>query len=317
MENRTRDIERALATAGASGGETPVLPIRSGESLAPYTTFGIGGPARFLVEVMSEAALCGVLAVARGCGLPWWVLGRGSNVLISDQGLPGVVIRLGGGLSRLTVSDAVLSCGGGTRLDEIAEAAETAGLCGADFLAGIPGTVGGGLRSNAGAFGHSLADIVKEVRVVDSDGRSRALAIGEPGREYRTSLVPEGVVVTEVKIRLEPGRPTPAGEIRRRRWEKQPSEPSAGSFFKNPEQEPAGRLIDRCGLKGRRVGAACVSPKHANFIVNTGGALFADVYGLAQIVKADVEEQTGILLEEEVRVLSGGEDGQVHSKRGD
>jgi len=315
--------------------------VRADEPLSRHTTFGIGGPAQYWVEVSSEAELAAVLAVVAVRRMRWWVLGRGSNVLISDQGLPGMVLRLSGELARIEVmveqgepqryranrvdaggskpvllpADGVLHCGGGAGLDEVATAAEAAGLCGAEFLAGIPGTVGGGLRTNAGAFGRSLSDIVEEVRVMDSDGSSRLLTGAELNRGYRTSVVPEGVIAVRAKLDLVPGVPTPTGEVRSRRREKQPNLPSAGSFFKNPAGEPAGRLIERCGLKGRRVGAAEVSEKHANFIVNTGGTRFADVYGLAQVVKANVEEQTGILLEEEVQVLPGGEHGEVHSDR--
>jgi UDP-N-acetylmuramate dehydrogenase len=295
MEDWRRDIERALAGRGAT--------CRADELLSRHTTFGIGGIAEIWVEVMDEQTLAAAISHCRERGIRWWVLGRGSNVLVSDQGLDGVVLRLGGDLARIRVNGSQLEAGAGAGLDDLAVRAEAAGLRGAEFLAGIPGTVGGGLRTNAGAFGRSLTDVLEGVRVLETNGSSMTLKCTDFIRGYRTSVIDGSVIVTSAVLRLDPGTSTPADEIRRRRWEKQPSDFSAGSFFKNPPGEAAGRLIEWCGMKGRRVGAAQVSDKHANFIINTGGARFADVYGLAQVVKANVEAQTGILLEEEVQVL--------------
>ncbi|MFO7675895.1 MAG: UDP-N-acetylmuramate dehydrogenase [bacterium] len=277
--------------------------MRLDEPLAGHTTFGIGGKASLWAELASEEALSVALGLCYRRGIPWWVLGRGSNVLVSDQGLPGLVFRLVGELGGIRVDGNRLLVGGGASLDDVAARAESVGLLGAEFLAGIPGTVGGGLRTNAGAFGRSIADVLDSVRTIGPDGSSGTVTRPDIRPGYRLPVIAPGLIATSAELRLEPGRPTPAAEIRRRRWEKQPGEPSAGSFFRNPHGEPAGRLIERCGLKGRCVGAAQVSNKHANFIINTGGARFGDVYGLAQVVKANVEEQTGILLEEEVQVL--------------
>lgn len=328
MADWRRDIGDAVARAA----------VRLDEPLAGHTTFGIGGPADAWVEVPDVDALVGLLRFCRRAGIRWRVLGQGSNVLISDQGLRGVVVRLTGEFGKTALEEGsriqgfkgsrvraldpwspgplepfpvtCLAAGAGALLDDVVEASVKAGLRGAEFLAGIPGTVGGGLATNAGAFGRSLSDVVESVVAVDEQGRVSELAGGDLGREYRRPVIREGLVATEVVLRLGPGDAHPAGspaesvsEIRERRRARQPQEPSAGSFYKNPKSEPAGRIIERCGLKGRRVGGAQVSERHANFIVNTGSARFSDVYELTQVVKAGVEEQAGVLLEEEVQVL--------------
>jgi UDP-N-acetylmuramate dehydrogenase len=248
-----------------------------------------------------------MLDLCRAHDVDWWVLGRGSNLLVSDQGLRGVAVELAMTSVRANEADGRIEVGAGAKVDDVVDYCEERGLAGAEFLAGIPGTVGGGLCSNAGAFGRSLADIVVEVRGVNSVGEPCVLAKADLRHEYRERMIPDGVIATQVALQFERGRPEPASEARRRRWQKHPSEPSAGSFFRNPvrdgERVPAGRLIEECGLKGRSVGGARVSEKHANFIVNAGGATCADVLELAQIVKARVELATGILLEEEVQLL--------------
>jgi UDP-N-acetylmuramate dehydrogenase len=332
MHDLRRTLGEAIAGCAAE--------VRFDEPLAQHTTFRIGGPADAWVRANDRQALARVLQFCRASGVRWWLLGRGSNVLVSDQGLRGIVIGLGGEMDKVKVSGAdtrsldpsiprSLSVGAGASLDEVATVAEKAGLIGAEFLAGIPGTVGGGLHSNAGAFGRSLGDVVASVTVVDRDGNDRDLTGTELRREYRLPMIDDGLVAVDVTMELHPGKPEPAAGIREQRWAKHPKEPSAGSFFRNPEvgegsggrgskgsgfgSEPrnagtrgplsAGRLIEQCGLKGKAIGGAKVSEKHANFLVNTGGARFADVYELAQVVKATVEQETGILLEEEVRYL--------------
>lgn len=294
------DWRRAAQAALADTGE-----VRWDEPLARHTTFRIGGPADLFITVRNIEGLLRALQFSRDNGLDWYLLGRGSNVLISDQGLRGAVIRLGGELARVEIEGNRLMCGAGATMDLIADTAEKAGLCGAEFLAGIPGTIGGGLRTNAGAFGSSLVDIVAGITGVDPDGRRWQLERGEIHGGYRQPLIGELKVAVAVELELKPGRPEPASVIREKRWVKHPKEPSAGSFFRNPPNEPAGRLIERCGLKGRQVGGARVSEKHGNFIVNVGGARCADVLELAEIVKANVEEQTGVVLTEEVTLLPG------------
>ncbi len=320
--------------------------LRFAEPMSKHTTFRIGGLADAWVSVRDRNTLARVLEVCRETGVRTWLLGRGSNVLVSDQGLRGIVICLGGELaeikeqrtqgiqdSRGPVSDTrvlesstprILSAGAGAALDAVATFAEKEGLAGAEFLAGIPGTVGGGLHSNAGAFGRSLGDIVISVTVLDHDGNESVLSDAQIRREYRKPMVDDSRIVLEVTMQLPSGcrmsngeRRVSPEEIRKQRWSKHPTEPSAGSFFRNPEKDgeriPAGKLIEQCGLKGRSIGGARVSEKHANFLVNTGKARFADVYELAQIVKATVEEQTGILLEEEVQYLPGPNEARIQN----
>lgn len=221
--------------------------------------------------------------------------------------------------------------------------AEKEGLVGAEFLAGIPGTVGGGLHTNAGAFGRSLGDVISSLTAFDPDGSEQTLTGTQLQREYRRPMIEPDVVAVEVTMELHervqgfqdsrgpvqdtrildsstPG-PLSAEEIRKQRWAKHPKEPSAGSFFRNPETKdgarvPAGRLIEECGLKGRIIGGAKVSERHAKLLVNTGKACFADVYELAQVVKATVEERTGILLEEEVQYLPGSDEARSQKAEG-
>ncbi len=330
MHDWRRDLGEAVVGCAAE--------LRFAEPMAQHTTFRIGGLADAWVRVNDRQALARVLRVCREAGVRTWLLGRGSNVLVSDQGLRGVVICLGGELATVERAQGskgsgvqapdqnprtpeppnpTLLCGGGASLDAVATFAEQQGLSGAEFLAGIPGTVGGGLHSNAGAFGRSLDDIVTSVTVLDPEGNERVLAGNQLRREYRRPMIERGLVAVEVMMELRPGKPEPAAAIREQRWSKHPTEPSAGSFFRNPDtgdggRVPAGKLIEQCGLKGRTIGGAKISEKHANFLVNAGKARFADVYELVQIVKATVEEQTGILLEEEVQYLPGP--GEVRSQ---
>jgi UDP-N-acetylmuramate dehydrogenase len=304
MDDWRRGLEQALAGTDAR--------LRFAEPLCRHTSFRIGGNAEAMVELASEATLARVLCFCQEALLDSYVLGRGTNVLVSDQGLPGLVIRLVGELARLSVAAGhTLVAGAGARLDHVVAAAQEAGLGGVEFLAGIPGAVGGALATNAGAFGWSIGEVILEVSGLDRDGRPWTRTRAELSPRYREPLIDDGLVATRVVFQL--GEPLSGTgtveEIRSRRSARHPFEPSAGSFFKNPEHEgkriPAGRLIEQCGLKGCCVGGARVSEKHANFIVNAGGARCADVYELAQIVKATVEEKTGILLAEEVRILPG------------
>jgi len=295
MADWRADIGGALAGAAAA--------VRLDEPLERHTTFRIGGPAEAWVEAGDEAALRAALGFCRERGVPVILLGRGSNVLVSDQGLAGVVLTLAGEFERVRVEGETIVAGGAAGLDTIAERAEQAGLAGAEFLAGIPGTLGGGFRTNAGAFDRSLLDVVVRVRALSRSGDVRELERAEFGTGYRRPMLDEELTVLEAELQLRAGPGEPCADVRRRRWDKQPTDPSAGSFFRNPEGDAAGRLIEACGLKGQRVGGAMVSNKHANFIVNTGAALSCEVRELAQVVKARVEEQTGIVLEEEVLTL--------------
>ncbi len=273
------------------------------EPLARHTSFRIGGPADALVIVRSRRGLRGVWTIAQKYGVNITVIGRGTNMLISEQGLRGIVVKLQGEFCRIELRDNEIYAGAGVLLDEIADFAESHGFSGAEFLAGIPGTIGGGLTSNAGAYGRSLGDVVQQVEVMDNQGIVALLNREDLRNQYRESLLPAGSWALSVILKLPQGKGRSCQEIRSERRQKHPSEPSAGSFFKNPAAVPAGKLIEQCGLKGMVLGGAAVSPQHGNFIVNRGGARFVDVYELVQIIKATVEEMTGIELDEEVRIL--------------
>lgn len=291
--------------------------LKFDEPLAQWTSFRIGGPTDVLVVVKNERQLAALRSLVRDYQIKMNVMGQGTNVVVSDQGLRGVVVKLGGDFARIEVigpdgeGGILIAAGAGVRLDHIAEFAEEHELKGADFLAGIPGTVGGGLLSNAGAFGHCLGELVVRVRVMDRSGAFRVLERTELRNEYRSPVMDSSFIAVDAVLRLSPGRSEQSVKaVRESRWRKHPNEPSAGSFFKNPARDtPAGALIERCGLKGAQVGGAKVSEKHANFIVNVGGAKFSDVYELAQLIKAVVEEKTGIELDEEVQLLPKFEDG--------
>ncbi|MGQ9708237.1 MAG: UDP-N-acetylmuramate dehydrogenase [bacterium] len=273
------------------------------EPLARHTSFRIGGLADALIMINNERALRQVRQFSSRMKLPAVILGRGTNVLISDQGLRGIVVKLTGEFNSIQIRGNRIIAGAAALLDTIAETAEACGLAGADFLAGIPGTIGGALLTNAGAFGKSVGSILERVETMDVGGKVILLNKTELRDEYRQAVIPPGFWAIRVVLCLVPGQGRAVQLVREERWSRHPKEPSAGSFFKNPPEGPAGRLIEQCGLKGISIGGAAVSEKHANFIVNKGNARFVDVYELGQVVKATVEEKTGIELTEEVRML--------------
>ncbi len=282
--------------------------IRRNEPLAKHTTLRVGGPADVFVEPASEADLA---CVAKFCGelnLPFLVIGRGSNLLVRDGGFRGVVISLAHkDFSRIEVDGERLRCGAGAKLKAVAVAAKQHGLGGLEFLEGIPGSVGGALRLNAGAMGGATFDAVESVRLMDFAGHVRELAPKEMSVEYRGCSVLKTNIALGAVFKC---RPAPGGEIERRmkafsgkRWESQPAAPSAGCTFKNPPTIPAGKLIDELGLKGTRVGGAVVSAEHGNFIVNEGGATARDILELIAILQARAKEARGIELQTEVEII--------------
>jgi UDP-N-acetylmuramate dehydrogenase len=294
----TEDVLAALVGPGVS--------VRVEVGLAPLTTLRVGGPARFLVTVDSEDALVRVAAVSSELGLPLLVLGRGSNLLIPDEGWPGVVLRLGAGLRGVTFEGTTVWCGGAEPLPSVAVRTAQQGLAGFAWGCAVPGTIGGGVRMNAGAHGADMASSLVSARVLDPS--TGTIERWDPARldlGYRRSALPDGAVVTAVELALEPA---PAADVlaeidRIRAWRRahQPlSRPSCGSVFTNPPDASAGELIDRLGLKGRRVGGAEVSSLHANFIVTSPGATATDVATLIDEVRAAVQGATGIDLHPEV-----------------
>ena len=288
--------------------------VTTDASLAPFTTFRVGGPADVLVEAESEEDLRAV-AELRG-DLDVAIVGRGSNLLVSDDGFRGIAVRLGRAFRDHAADGTTLRLGGAVHLPAAARLTSRFGLTGFEFAAEIPATFGGAVRMNAGAHGRSMADVLVTARVVDlSSGDGRDVAVADLGYGYRHSSLGPRDVVTAGMLHLEPGDPREigtriAGFLRWRR-ENQPPGRSAGSVFKNPPDDSAGRLIDAAGGKGMRVGGAEVSVRHANFVVvDASGATAADVWTLIVRLRELVREHAGVMLEPEVRFLGvfpGGE----------
>ena len=276
--------------------------------MSEYTTLRLGGPADYLATPASPEEVAALLAEARANGIPVTVIGRGSNLLVLDGGIRGLVMRIGKPLSRVTVRGNRLRAQAGAMLSAVAVSAADADLSGLEFASGIPGTVGGGIRMNAGAYGGELSQTVTEVSGVLPDGTLRTFAAEEMAFGYRRSAVDAlGLIVTEAVFSLENGERAAIrarmAELNARRAEKQPLDvPSAGSTFKRPEGAYAAALIDQCGLKGYTIGGARVSVKHAGFLVNTGSSA-ADYLALVRHVQQVVAERTGITLEPEIRIL--------------
>ena len=277
--------------------------------LAKLTTFQTGGPARFFVSPPSEEALKEMIGYLRKNAVPYFLLGRGANVLASDRGFDGVIISLRKHFSGIRVTEEGLIAGAGALMSECAKAALSNALTGFEFASGIPGTVGGGLFMNAGAYGFEMKDIVRTVRVLMPDGTVAVRSNEEMEFSYRHSVLSEnGGIALEAVFELKEGDPeailSEMNDLSARRREKQPLEfASAGSTFKRPEGHYAGALIEEAGLKGFRIGQAGVSEKHAGFIVNYKDASAEEICSVIRHVQKTVFERSGILLEREVRLL--------------
>ena len=279
------------------------------EPLSEHTTFEIGGPADVFVTPDDADELAEVIAACKEAHAPYFVLGCGSDLLVSDEGYRGVIVSLTEGLMGVAVDGREMSCQAGVSLREASEMACELGLSGLEFACGIPGTIGGACFMNAGAYDGCIADVLKSVRVLMPDGSVDTLGVDELDLGYRKSrIADEGLVVLSATFALKKGDPEVIREtmddLTRRREEKQPlDKPSAGSTFKRPEGHFAGKLISDAGLKGWRSGGAAVSKKHAGFVVNLGGATAADVHAVIEHVQDEVERQFGVRLEPEVRFL--------------
>lgn len=286
--------------------------VRFDEPLSRHTSFRIGGPADVWVDVVDATEIRRVQACAAAAGLPLFVLGGGTNVLVSDRGVRSIVVHLGRPLAcvewRPNGGGQYARVGAALSLKRLAAESIARELCGLEFAEGIPGTVGGGLLMNAGAFGGEIADLVESIEGVDAAGVRQRVPRSALRFGYRHFDLPVGFVVTHLELRL---RHDDAATIRarreqarRRRHAHQPlGYPNAGSIFKNPAGYFAGRLIEDAGLKGLRRGGAMVSDQHANFIVNVGGATAADVHGLITEVTRCLLETRGIQLEPEIRLV--------------
>lgn len=290
--------------------QLPQLELREGEPMARHTTFRVGGPAALMALPKGEGELGRILALAHEVGVAPFFLGKGSNLLVADRGVDAFLIKLAGGLDRLErEGETGLYVGSGVTLAQAAVFAAGSGLTGLEFAHGIPGTLGGGVFMNAGAYDGEMAQVIRWVDCLDETGQPHRLAKEELELGYRRSLFSRRPwLITGASLALARGEEkeirAKMADLVQRRKSKQPLEyPSAGSTFKRPAGHFAGGLIEQCGLKGRSVGGAQVSEKHAGFVINTGGATCQDILDLIRLVRATVLEKTGVTLEPEVRLL--------------
>lgn len=287
----------------------PKENIRLQEPMAAHTTFRIGGAADCLIELENEEQLRKVQRYLGLVGMPYFVVGNGSNLLVRDEGYRGVVLQIGDRMSRITVEGTEIIAEAGALLGRVAQAAREHGLTGLEFAAGIPGTVGGGVMMNAGAYGGEMSQVVARVEVLSRDGELMTLDNETMEFGYRTSTIRNNsFIVTKVVFGLEQGDSSAIQEkmkeLAARRREKQPLEyPSAGSTFKRPEGNFAGKLIMEAGLKGFQIGGARVSDKHCGFVVNTGNATAEDVRQVISEVQQRVKEKFRVELEPEIVFL--------------
>lgn len=285
--------------------ESSGIEYKKSETMAQHTTFKIGGKADVFVLPCSFDAFCISLKAAKENGVPYFILGRGSNILVSDDGIEGAVISTAA-LDKVEVFDNCIKCNAGTKLVSVCNTALENSLCGLEFAYGIPGSIGGALYMNAGAYGGEMKDVVSSAKCIDKDGNIIELSVEDMNLSYRNSVFKSnGFVILEVTLNLKKGD---KNEIRfkmddliSRRKSKQPLEyPSAGSTFKRPEGNFAGTLIEKCGLKGTGVGGAFVSKKHAGFVINKENATAKDVLLLVDKIRDTVFEKEKIKLEPEI-----------------
>jgi UDP-N-acetylmuramate dehydrogenase len=282
--------------------------LRLDEPLAPHTSFRIGGNADALVSARSRDDVVDALSLAENEGLPWLVLGRCSNVLIDDAGFRGLVIRNESNLVTIDRENGTVECDGGSRLPTVGAQTAKAGLAGFEWAVGIPGSIGGATVMNAGAHGGCMANclIASEVFV---EGMREMWSAARFGHSYRSSLLQHrrDVIVLGATLKLRPGDPREAlgriQEYRTHRRATQPTDPGAGSIFRNPPDQSSGALIDRAGLKGAQRGGAIISPRHGNFIVNVDGATSADVLALVDLARETVYRVFGVELTPEIEVI--------------
>lgn len=278
-----------------------------GEKLAPHTSLRIGGPADYFLRVATEKDLVGAIKVAREQELPVFVLGGGTNLLVADGGIRGVVLQ--NAWRETNVDGTTIEASSGTELAHVAAVAAKAGIVGLEWMATVPGTVGGAVHGNAGAFGTETADVLVDAELMDLNGDAWRVPADELGYAYRTSKL-QGTPTICVRGTFRGTAGDRATAVRRikemanERMKKQPlAQPNTGSIFRNPSGDHAGRLIEAAGLKGKSVGGAMVSDKHANFIVNTGDASADDVRALMKICQDEVERRFGVRLIPEVELV--------------
>jgi len=288
--------------------------VRFDQPMRLYTTFRAGGNAAVFYRSRRLDDLRRVLSYAGAENIPVLVVGKGSNLLVTDRGFDGIAVRLLGEMARVEFRrpNQILDTGGGATVRMMMKTCIEHGLGGLEFLAGIPGTAGGAVVMNAGAHGRETGDAVESVQWVTPQGELEDFPARKLTFSYRKGLLPRGVVVTKVRFRVGPEPPDVVlgrmeSHLARRRRTLPRGVPSAGSVFRNPEGDSAGRLVESAGLKGRQVGGAMISEVHANVIVNTGGATAADILSLMALARNEVRQRTGIALEPEIHVIGSGE----------
>ena len=287
----------------------PGLELREDEPMSRHTTFRIGGPAALMALPRTVGEVKAAVKAARALGVEPFFLGNGSNLLVADGGYPGFVVKLAGDFDQIREVNRGLEAGSAVLLSRLFNALLGRGLTGLEFAGGIPGSVGGAVTMNAGAYGGEIAQVLESATFLDESGEVRTLPASECGFGYRKSIFSDRkCLILKARFHLEQGDPAAIRarmeELAAKRREKQPLEyPRAGSMFKRPPGHFAAALIDQCGLKGLTVGGAQVSEKHAGFVVNRGGATCNHVLELVRQVKEEVLRQTGVELEMEVKVL--------------
>jgi UDP-N-acetylmuramate dehydrogenase len=307
MAKESNELPLAQELKGISG-----LRVKIAEPLARHTSMKIGGPADYFIEAETDAALSHLLRSLHRHAMSFCLLGNGSNVLISDRGVRGAVIRLAGEFKKIEWQEEDASVhvnvGAGYAVTQLVRGVARKGYTGLEFAEGIPGSVGGALYMNAGAYGSEFEKVVDQVEGVTPQGQPTRLNRGEMNFSYRDSHLPPGTIVTRVRMHLHKAEAVEVvsklRELVGRRKSSQPSGyPNSGSMFRNPPGDYAGRLIDAAGLKGKRIGQSQISERHANFIVNLGGARAAEVLQLTQLAQAEVRRQFGVELVLEVKLL--------------
>lgn len=298
VEGVAADLERLVGPAN----------VRPDEPMKVHTSFRVGGPADYMVFPQSEEQVEAVLRFCRAREIPVFVIGRGSNLLVRDGGLRGVVVKLAGNLAQWEIQGRHVRAQAGIALRRLALHAAEAGLTGLEFASGIPGSLGGAVVMNAGAYGGEMKDVLVSVTVLDQNLERREMSPDELQLSYRHSILQdEKMLVLSARLRLARGEPgaimRQIGDLWQRRASKQPLEyPSAGSVFKRPPGRYVGPMVQELGLQGVRIGGAEVSRKHAGFIVNRGGATARDVLNLIDFVRARIRDHFGVELEPEIRI---------------
>jgi len=302
MDEKDREWLRAIGGAR----------VRFGVPMSGWTTFRVGGLAEALYEpVQMEELRELILGLARR-DIPYFVVGRGSNLLVLDQGIDGVVVVLAGAFTEIrhdqAEEGAVIHAGAGASLGALLSYCRRNGFAGLEFAAGIPGSVGGGVMMNAGAFGGEMGERVLGLTALTDHGETIRLDRSQMVFSYRSLNLERSTVITHARFRVEKEPPDVvtdriSANLKRRKMMQPVDDPSAGCVFKNPPNEYAGRLIEAAGLKGSKIGGALVSPRHANYIVNAGGATGADILALMDLIQREVRRKFGIHLDPEIRVM--------------